>query len=447
MSSPAGRSLVVPSDTDRSDATVATGARAASAISASPGAAGLTSRLLLGFSSLTGGLGAALLPFLAVLTLAIRDYGAFSLVYLVFAEGWSVVLSAVCDTWARLRGEGRSAGRWADYAGALAAVCAASAVVTFAAGWAVFGDLLPALAMAVATGAALYRQGARYHHAVDRGPRAVVPSDIVAIVVLVVTLVAFQQAGQPLLTSLLCAWAISSVAAAVFFLPGALGGGGIVVWCRRNGRTVRALLSESLMMDAGAAGTPVLLAPILGLHNFGIYRSMSSLSVPVQLLIDPVRPNLSQIPLRRVTSVRVVGTLFAVGGLLGGTAYLALAFVVPVVLSFSPVLTALSSFAVPCGLFLCLQFLTYVFNIFARMHVSPRRLILGRVFHTVFAIALPITGAVVGSVTGAIWCYVSTTGLTVALWLGLLLLGRRRPGSDGPTGHAEAPEQAATAAR
>lgn len=385
----------------------------------------LATRVLLAVSSVTGGLSAALVPFIAVLLLPVSDYGAFSLVYLVYAEGWSVVLSAVCDTWARLRGAGSSAGRWADYAGALSTVCAVSAVVTLAAGWATFGAPLPAVAMAVATGATLYRQGARYHHAVARGPRAVVPSDAVSVLTFAGSLLGLRMAGEPLLTAVLCAWAASAIASAAFYLGGSLGGGGTASWCRRNAPTVRALLSESLLMDVGAAGTPLLLAPILGLHNFGIYRSMSSLSVPVQLLIDPVRPNLSQIRLRRVTGVPVVAALFAVAALFCGAVYAALTFVVPLALSFSPVLVALSRFALPCGLFLGLQFLTYVFNIFARMHVSHRRLILGRVSHTVFAISVPITGAVLGSVAGALWCYVFTTALTVLLWLGLLLLGRR----------------------
>lgn len=387
-------------------------------------------KLLLAASSLTGGLSAALVPFLAVLLLEVRDYGAFSLVYLVYAEGWSILLSAVCDTWARLRGAGTSAGRWADYAATLSAICGVSAAVTFAAGYATFGGLLPATAMGVATGATLYRQGSRYHHAVARGPRAVVPSDLSSVLVLAGSFVALRLAGQSLMSALLIAWALSALVSAAFYLPGAFGGTGPVAWCRRNGATVRALLSESLLMDAGAAGTPVLMAPILGLHNFGIYRSVSSLSVPIQLLIDPVRPNLSQIPLRQVTSTRVVAALTAVAAVLCGAVFTVLTYVVPAALSFSPVLTALSHYALPCGLFICLQFLTYVFNIFARMHVSHRRLILGRVFHTVFAISLPITGAVLGSVTGAVWCYVFTTALTVALWLGLLLVGQR--GHDGP---------------
>ena len=399
-------------------------------------------RLSLAVSSAMGGLSAALVPLLAVFTLPVRDYGAFSLVYLVFAEGWSIELSAVCDTWARRRGVGESAGTWGDYTRALAGVSGLAAVVTLLVGLPLYGSTVPALAMAAAVAASLYRQGARYHQAVERGPRAVLPSDSVAVLTLVAALVGFHLLGQPLLTALLLAWAVSSVASAVFFLRRSFRGAGPVAWYRRNSRTVRTLLSESLLMDAGAAGTPVLVAPILGLQNFGIYRSVSSLSVPIQLLIDPVRPYLSQLRVRRVMSVPVLVALAAVAGALGLAGYAALVVVVPAVLSFSPVLMALSGFALPCSLFLAFQFLTYVFNIFARMHVGHRRLILGRAFHTVFAISLPITGAVIGSVTGAIWCFVATTMLTVVIWS--ILLGGAAQRAGGAAGeHAEEEAQPA----
>jgi hypothetical protein len=216
------------------------------------------------------------------------------------------------------------------------------------------------------------------------------------------------------------------VASAAFFVRGALSGGSPRAWYRRNRTTVRSLLGESLLMDAGAAGTPLLIAPILGLHNFGIYRSVSSLSVPIQLLIDPIRPNLAQMSVKRVASPRLVGSVFAIAALLAAAGYATLAYVVPVALSFSPVLLALSGFALPCSLFLAFQFLTYVFHIFARMHVSHRHLLFGRAFHTVFAVLLPISGAILASVTGAIWCFVATSALTVAIWISLLIASSRR---------------------
>jgi hypothetical protein len=129
-----------------------------------------------------------------------------------------------------------------------------------------------------------------------------------------------------------------------------------------------------------------------------------------------------------------VATLVAAAAALGLAGYLALTQVVPALLSFSPVLMALSGFAVPCSLFLGFQFLTYVLNIFARMNVSHRRLLIGRAVHTVFAIALPVLGAVLGSVTGAIWGFVAATALTVVIWAALLASGARegRASAVGP---------------
>jgi hypothetical protein len=373
-----------------------------------------------------GGLSAALVPILAVILLPVRDYGAFSFVYLVFAQGWSIELSAVCDTWARRRAAGYSAGSWGAYTGALATISGVSALVTLLVALPMFGSPVQAVAMAVGVGTSLYRQAARYHQAAVHGARAVLPSDTAAVLVFLLALASLHAMDYSLLTSLLVAWALSGPASAAFFMRGALGDGGLRAWYRRNRSTVRSLLGESLLMDAGAAGTPVLIAPILGLHNFGIYRSVSSLSVPIQMLIDPIRPNLAQMLLHRVASTRVVAVAFSIAAVLAGGAYVALAYIVPIILSFSPVLMALSDFALACSLFVAFQFLTYVFHIFARIHVSHRRLLLGRAFHTVFAILLPLLGAIFASVTGALWCFVATSGLTVAIWLSMLVSTSRR---------------------
>lgn len=394
-------------------------------------------RAALAITSLMGGFSAALVPVLAVFLLEVRDYGTFAFVYLVFAQGWSVELSVVCDTWARRRAAGTTAGSWANYTGALATISAVSGAVTLLVGLPMFDTLLQAAAMATGVATSLYRQGARFHEAAVHGPRAVLPSDTIAVVVLTGSLAGFALTSNSMLTSLLLAWALSGLASTAFFLGGAFREGGLASWYRRNRQTVRALLGESLLMDAGAAGTPVLIAPLLGLHDFGIYRSVSSLSVPVQLLIDPARPNLSQVALKRVLSPQVVAGAFAIAAVLATAGYAALAFVVPVALSFSPVLTSLSEFALACSLFLAFQFLTYVFHIFARMHVSHRDLLVGRAVHTVFAIAVPILGAVFGSLAGAIWCFVATSGLTVAIWLALLVAGSRQEARSAEEQHAQ----------
>jgi hypothetical protein len=384
-------------------------------------------RLWLAASSLTGGFSAALVPLLAVFVLDVRDYGAFSLAYLVLAQAWSVQLSAVCDTWARDRAAhaGGDEG-WSDFASAITTISGVSAVVAFLVGWPVFGEPLPAAAMGVAVGATLYRQGGRYHHAVALGPRAVLPSDVVMVATFGAAFSGLTLLDESLLTSLLVAWAIAAVASAAFFLQGASGGRGLRPWYRSHRRTARTLLSESLLMDAGFTGTPVAVAPILGLADFGIYRSVYSLSVPLQLVIDPVRPNLSQLPLDRVTSKRALVTLLSVAAALAALGYGALQFLVPATFSFSPVLMALTDFAAACGLFVGFQFLNYLVIVFARMHLPHGRLVVGRACHSVFAIALPILGAVVAGLPGAMWCFVATIATSAATWIVLLLLASRR---------------------
>ncbi|WP_244277366.1 hypothetical protein [Geodermatophilus obscurus] len=368
--------------------------------------------------------------------LEVHDYSVFSLVYLVFAQGWSIALSGVCDTWARLRTAGMTAGSWANYTGALAAISGTSAVVTLLVGLLMFHSVVEASAMAVGVGASLYRQAARYYQAGVRGPHAVLLSDGIAVVGFLGALVVLHVADQAMLTALLLAWALSGLASAAFYLPGAFRDGGPTAWYRRNRTTVRSLLGESLLMDAGAVATPMLVAPTLGLHNFGIYRSVSSLSVPIQLLIDPIRPNLSQLPLRRAVSTQAVATAVTLSASVGAAAHAALTYLVPIALPFSPVLTELRHFALPCGVFVTFQVMTYILNILARIHVSHRRLIIGRATHTVFAILLPVVGALLAGLPGAVWCFVATSASTVVIWLLLLILSARRgvrPAHSGPS--------------
>jgi hypothetical protein len=64
------------------------------------------------------------------------------------------------------------------------------------------------------------------------------------------------------------------------------------------------------------------------------------------------------------------------------------------------------------------------------MRVAHRRLLTGRAVHTVFAIGLPLVGAVLGGASGAIWGFVVSTGMTVVIWTALLAGAARAPADE-----------------
>lgn len=392
-------------------------------------------RAVLLASSVLGALSNALPPVVAVLFLDVGDYGAFSVAYLVFAWGWSITLSAICETWARVR-SGR-VDDWPRYSPALVQLSLIGAAAGTFAGALAYEQPWLAVPTGAAVGLTMYRLGARYHHSVVRGPHAVLASDAVGVLVFGTVLGAtvLSSPGNALL-ALVLSWVTSALAGAAFFRPTSVaGGGGLRGWYRRKGGTVRPLLGESLLMDAGSVGTPMVLAPLLGLADFGVYRSVSSVSLPVQLLMDPIRPNISQTRPALMLGGPVTAVVHVVAVLLSVACYAAFLWVLPVLFAFSPVLLALSEFALACSAFVGVAFLGYFYYILARVHLQHSRLLLGRVVQTVFAIALPVVGFALAGLSGAIWGFVVNAAVTAIVWTMLIFRDRARivgAGRDAP---------------
>lgn len=378
---------------------------------------------------LSSGLGAvasAMVPLGALLLLDVSDFGAFSLCYLVFAWGWSIELSAICDTWARQR-RSTSSPTWTSYASALGQLSVVAAAVAVAVAAPVYQSLPRALLTGLATGAAMYRLGGRFHHAATGRARSVLLSDATSVITFLGLLgILAGTFSSARLDSLLIAWALSGLASSLFYpARGILRGGGVRRWYRNHRRVLAPLLGESLLMDTGSIATPMLISPLLGLADFGIYRSVSSVSLPVQLIVDPIRPNLSQMPARillgRVATTAVLGSALA----LGAMTYAALTLLAPLLGAVSPVLRELSAYASAAGTFVFFAFWGYFLYIAARAHVSHANLLRGRALQTVFAVAAPVVGLTVGDLPGAIWGFVAASGTTPLIWA-LLLRPRHR---------------------
>lgn len=371
----------------------------------------------------------------ALVTLVPTDFGSFSIQYLLFAFAASLSLSLISEAWIRadLRGGGRAG--WDEYSSATVYFALAAGGVTLVASLLV-DELRPVAALgAVAVAAATYRGAARYYSVRMREPRGVFVGDLAGLLVAVALWVPLFASGNRALWMMTLVWAAASLlSAALSKPPRMLPPSTLRVWRRNHASEIRPLLRDSLLMDAGAIGTPYLLAPVLGLNDFGIYRAISNVAAPVRLVLNPLRPQLASAPLASQRSWR---RIFAVGAIslgFGGGAYFALIMVGSFGLKLGS-LTDIVTFAVPAAIFVAASFLGQYYMIVARGRLEERRLLAGRLFQTVIVIIFPVAGVLTAGLPGAIWGYASATAIWALMWLFLIIGGRqvgltRLPGQD-----------------
>jgi hypothetical protein len=362
-----------------------------------------------------------MVPISALLLFSTVDYGAFSVPYLIFAFGWSMTLSAVCDTWARGRGQDLEHHEWNGYSGALLTGAGIAAVVTLGVAVVVLGNWSNAVAAAFGVGANIYRLGARFFHSASKGPQAVLASDLAGIVVFVFTVAAALTFHLGALTGVLAGWALASIASSMLFLPRLRRGSGLIAWVRhRRGRIVP-LLAESLLMDAGSIGAPLAMAPFLGTGNFGAYRSISSVAMPIQLTLDPIRPNISQLPPAVLLSRKVLFGVLGVAALMAMACFAVLGLVLPQLHFVAGALATLAHYAVACTAYVAVGFLGHFYYIVSRGILAHGSLVKGRAVQTAMHILLPFSGLFLNGLDGAVWGFVAANAAAALVWPAFLL--------------------------
>lgn len=373
-------------------------------------------------SSLLGAAGSAMVPISALLLFSTVDYGAFSVPYLIFALGWSMTLSAVCDTWARGRAQGPEQHEWNSYSGALLTGAGIAAVVTLGVAGVVFGNWGNAVAAATGVGANIYRLGARFFHSASKGPQAVLASDLAGVAVFVLTVAAALFFHLGALAGVLAGWALASVASSLLFLPPRpRRGEGLVAWVRHRRARILPLLGESLLMDAGSIGAPLAMAPFLGTANFGAYRSISSVAMPIQLTLDPIRPNISQMPPRVLLSRKVLLGVLGIAALMALGCFAVLGVVLPQLHFVAGALATLAHYAAACTIYVAVGFLGHFYYIVSRGILAHHSLVKGRAIQTVMHIAFPFGGLFLNGLDGAVWGFVAANAAAALVWPSFLL--------------------------
>jgi hypothetical protein len=309
--------------------------------------------------------------------------------------------------------------------------------------------VLAGLAVAVA----LLRNGARYFDLATNRGNAILFADLCGIVAFVAGLLVLLAYTDPF-AAVVGAWFASGFASLLWTGSRMWNfGGGPRSWVRVHKQQIRPLLVDSLLLDAGSIGSPLLLAPFLGATNFGIYRGISNVALPVRLILEPLRPSIGG---QRPDSVFARRTLVFVLGLSSALAvacYLALELVVPLLKLQTSTLGVLADYALPSSLFVLANFVGHYYYIVCRARATQSQILAGRLAQTIGAISLPILGFIALDLIGAIWGFVAATSSRGAC--NPCLPGPRRParyragipltvwcGSTLRTTHAAAPTTA-----
>lgn len=349
---------------------------------------------------------ASILPQVSSLVLMeAYDFGIFSVAYLLYALGVSISLSVVSEPWSRSKGEGvLGAEGYASISILIGSIVGVGAIASSS----VMGSsCLGSLMMGIASASATVRSSLRYVSVYRSRWGSLARAELIGIAVFVlITATSLLWDGLSLspLEIIATAWALEVLLSTLLDWPVSRESfGSPITWLKIHWPHAKPLLRDSILMDLGAVGAPLVLVAPLGAAGFGVYRAVSNVAAPVRMLLDPVRAAIgsrgaSLTTIRDRTSLAI----YAVGVSAGLATWIALAAVREFSLELG-VLTGLSTYALPTALFVTSNFLGHYAYIRCRHASSGAALLRYRLVQTLLMFALPLVGLLVGRLEGAVW--------------------------------------------
>lgn len=373
-----------------------------------------------GFAAISASLLTLLVQVTAIVVLSPHAYGAFALMYMGLGLGSAVVYSVVAEAWAR---GSVSADDWGSYSGALLGVSGVAAIFVLLIGGVIGAPIIGAVS-GLAVAMTLYRTGARFFVlAVDPGARVNAP-DLVAAAVFVVAMPLGWFALDSI-TALVVSWSLAAVAAAVMSVhPRWAMWHTLPRWVRERGGSARALIADSALLELGSTGVPLLLTPFMGLAQFGTYRSVTSAAVPVRLLVNPLRPNISRLPVSRLLSTRLLLAIGAISVMLGSLVGFGLHTISTLDLIPSSTLNGLALYSLPVGMFVATNFASTVFYVSLRTKASSRMLVFYRCIQLAATVVASVGGFIIWGLGGAVWGYFAVSACMLTVSIAILKLSR-----------------------
>ncbi len=356
------------------------------------------------------------LPLAALLVLVPADYGAFSLLYLVGALGNIFQLSIVSESWIRALHRQSAANSWDAYSNATLAVGVVVGAAGAAAALSMGSTRTAAPWVFLAILLQVYRNGARFRSFHDFKWRYVLTSDALGAAATLVGAGGLLAATSPGLHSVLVMWALSRLAAVVGTrAPARPSVRQAYMWVRTHRREIRVLVTDSTVHTLSSIGTPFMLAPVLGLAQLGTYRSIDNIGSPVRSLIAPLRPALSRLPPTDLGSVRLPLLVASMGILFGSASYGALHLLSQRQIDLGT-LNSVYPFSAAAAVYMTVMIGDSFYSLVARQVAPAKRMVGVRTAVSTLGIALPISGALIWGLPGAIWGFVLHLGAGNALW-------------------------------
>lgn len=354
----------------------------------------------------------------ALVMLTSAAYGRFALLYMVFAFGISVALSGIAEAWTRRGAEEGTLAGWDEFSPPLIAVAAVFGLGGALVAVLAHGSALAAVAGAVAIALTIYRIGARFYE-IRKGylARSIV-SDVLMIVGCSLTWIVVLALGGGRNLEVACAaWAAGSLLSVTpGFRPAAPTWSLVRDWFGNHRLQVRALLGESLLMDAASLGGPLALLPLLSISGFGMYRAASTVAAPVRLLLNPLRPLIARLSTASLLAKKMTVVLGGLAAIFALGAFAALELTPRTGLDLGT-LGELFPYAIPIGIYVGGNLFGHFYYLVARTFGSQRRLLRQRVVQSVLVLIGPLIGALGFGLSGAFWGLAIATVLSSIGWL------------------------------
>ncbi|MEW1961051.1 hypothetical protein AB0269_01155 [Microbacterium sp. NPDC077644] len=369
---------------------------------------------------------------IAILSLSPSDYGMFSFLFIGYAWFLSISYSVLSEPWARARHELGTPGPWRDYASVAIVLSLASALPVAAMSMFV-DDIVTGLVMSLATALAVYRAAARFRAAVDGKHLKVWLPDALGTVAMITLWLGLSVIISPVLAVAVAWLAASAVAATTSLTPGSIDVRAVPRWWKNHSRRIRVLFSDSLLQDLSTVLMPLVLAPIMGLASFGVYRALFSTAMPVRLLLTPLRPAIGNRPLTFFAAPRTAATVFGTSVGIGAITAFGMWVVSETLLDPGTTLAVLGAdFAVAVGIFIAANGAATFYYFVARTHLSGRELMVARVEQLIGIGVGPIAGFALWGLPGAVWGVVFANAVH-AVVLPIIVFAAKRPDARRPT--------------
>ena len=375
----------------------------------------------------SGAVANALIPVAALVTLEPRQYGGFSFVYLVYAFGSSLILSVVCEAWQRWNQANDQVSGWREYVQPLSQISLVAGGLAGAVAFVIEDEAVLSSVMALSVFFATYRGGARFFGFASSESRRVALSDVSLVLGFIAGFAGGMAATDDHLRRFAIAWMVSGVMGCLTLrLPRVFGGHGLKRWIGTRKREVGTLLSDSLLMDAGAVGSPVLVATFLTIPQFGVYRGISNVAMPVRLVFSSLRPVIARRPAARLLTLRIVVLVSTLAMTLGTGAFVVLHYAIGSIDRQIGTLSTLVSYAFPCAVFVAVSCITQLFYVACRIHARAAEIIKAQFAQTVLILVLPTVGCVRKGLDGAVWGFVLAATASAGSWAFLAWTTSRR---------------------